>query len=383
MTVLEGAWLSSDETQQALSVLTDSGFQALVVGGCVRNALLDVPISDVDIATDALPQEVERLAQAKGFRTIPTGIAHGTVTLLIGSSSFEITTFRQDIDTDGRHATVAFSTDIKTDAERRDFTMNALYAQADGTLVDPLNGLPDLLARRVVFVGAAQDRIREDYLRILRFFRFHAWYGDPTGGIDADGLAAIAENADGLEGLSKERVGAEMTKLLSAVDPAPALATMAQCGVLMRILPGATAASLPILVHFEDLHDVPPNAMRRLALLGGENLQETLRLSKSDARRVETLRDTSSNGQTIGAIGYLHGKDVARDTVLIRAALFEMAPRAEDFQAAEKGAQAVFPIKAADLPGEFVGRAIGDKLKDLEARWIASDFELSKPELLS
>jgi poly(A) polymerase len=219
---VSGDWLTRAETQDVLALLAAPGHRALPVGGCVRNALIGAPVADVDIATDALPETVIGLARAAGLKAVPTGIAHGTVTVVAGGLPFEITTFRRDVETFGRHAAIAFSTRIEEDAARRDFTMNALYACADGTVIDPLGGLPDALARRLRFVGSAPDRIREDYLRILRFFRFTAWYGDPAEGPDAEGLAACAALADGIDGLSRERIGAEMKKLLSAPDPAPA-----------------------------------------------------------------------------------------------------------------------------------------------------------------
>ncbi|MEZ5798622.1 MAG: CCA tRNA nucleotidyltransferase, partial [Paracoccaceae bacterium] len=246
-----GDWITHPGSQALCNLLAGAGFQALFVGGCVRNALLDAPVADIDISTDARPEVVSSLANAAGFRVVPTGIDHGTVTVIVEKVPFEVTTFRRDVETDGRRAVVAFSDRIEEDAGRRDFTMNALYARADGTLIDPLNGLPDLLARRVRFVGDAETRIREDYLRILRFFRFHAWYGDPDQGLDAEGLAASAAFSAGIETLSGERLAAEMAKLLTAPDPAPAVAAMAQGGVLGRVLPGADHRSLAPLVHFE------------------------------------------------------------------------------------------------------------------------------------
>ena len=200
-------WIKDQAAQKVCAMLTDAGKQAWFVGGCVRNALLGAPVSDLDISTDARPEEVIALAAAAGLKPVPTGIDHGTVTVVVDRHPFEVTTFRRDVETDGRRAVVAFADTMEEDASRRDFTMNALYAAPDGTVVDPLGGLPDLEARRVRFIGDPHDRIREDYLRILRFFRFHAWYG--SDGLDRDGYAACAELSDGLENLSKERVGQE------------------------------------------------------------------------------------------------------------------------------------------------------------------------------
>jgi poly(A) polymerase len=183
---ITGDWLAQPGTQALCGALEAAGYRALFVGGCVRNALLGVSVADVDIATDARPETVTRLAEAAGLRVVPTGIEHGTVTVIAGGVPHEVTTFRRDVETDGRRAVVAFAQDVAEDAARRDFTMNALYADLRGNVIDPLSGLPDLVARRLRFVGDAHQRIREDYLRILRFFRFHAHYGDPDQGMDAE-----------------------------------------------------------------------------------------------------------------------------------------------------------------------------------------------------
>jgi len=235
-----------------------------------------------------------RLAEAAGLKPVPTGIDHGTVTVVSDGKPHEVTTFREDVDTFGRHAEVAFGSDLQADARRRDFTMNALYAQPDGTVIDPLGGMDDLAARRVRFIGDAAARIAEDYLRILRFFRFHAHYGDPASGLDADALAACAANLDGLDGLSRERVGAEMRKLLSAPDPAPAAAAMQAAGVLAIVLPGADTRALAPLVHLEDRTTTPPDAIRRLAALGGADVAERLRLSRAEAKRLARLAEAGA-----------------------------------------------------------------------------------------
>jgi poly(A) polymerase len=230
------------------------------------------------------------------------------------------------------------------------------------------------------FIGIAEDRIREDYMRILRFFRFHAWYADPDGGLEAEGLAACAALADGIDRLSKERIGAEMRKLLAAPDPAPAVAAMAQAGVLAHALPGADARLLPVLVAFEG--SVAPHPIRRLAALGGAAPEAALRLSKADTRRLGLLRDGMSSAVAAAELGYRHGVDTARDILLLRAALFEHPVDPHALTAAETGAQAQFPVKAADLMPRFTGPALGETLTTLEQRWIASEFSLSRAALL-
>lgn len=377
---IAGDWLSRNETQTMLHLLTGAGHRALVVGGCVRDALLGAPVGDVDISTDALPDAVMALARAAGLKVIPTGIDHGTVTVVAGGVPYEITTFRRDVETDGRRAVVAFSDRIEEDALRRDLTMNALYAQADGTVVDPLGGLPDALARRVRFVGQAEDRIREDYLRILRFFRFYALYGDPAEGPDAEGLAACAAHSAGIETLSRERIGAELRKLLSAPDPAPAIAAMAAAGVLTQVLPGADARALPVLVHLEA--DRTPWWLRRLVVLGGADATGRLRLSRAEAADLAALQDGTASLDRADALGFLQGKDRAASILLARAALSGMEMPAGWQADVARGAQAQFPIRAADLP-DLSGAALGARLKALQQIWLDSGLRLTKAELLA
>ncbi|MBN9263737.1 MAG: CCA tRNA nucleotidyltransferase, partial [Hyphomicrobium sp.] len=234
-TSLAGApWLERPETRAVLSALAAAGHEARIVGGTVRNALLGEPVTDVDIATTATPDETMAAARAAGLDAIPTGVSHGTVTIVAHHVPFEVTTLREDVETFGRHARVAFTADWAADARRRDFTINALYCDANGTISDPLGGLADLAARRVRFIGDARERIREDALRILRFFRFHARYSAEA--IDAEGLAACAAERHLLAKLSAERVRAELLKLLDAPGAARAIAVMAAYGFIVEIL---------------------------------------------------------------------------------------------------------------------------------------------------
>ncbi len=378
---VSGDWLTNPATQAVCACLTGAGYQALFVGGCVRNALIRVAVTDIDISTDALPQKVTDLAEKAGFKVVPTGVEHGTVTVIAGGIPHEITTFRRDVQTDGRHAVVAFSTDIAEDARRRDLTMNALYCTPDGSVVDPLGGLPDLMTRQVRFVGDANARIIEDYLRILRFFRFYAIYGNPAAGIDAEGLAACAAHANGLPKISRERIGAEMRKLLSAPDPAPAVASMAQAGVLAQVIAGADPRALGPLIHLEG--DAAPHWLRRLVVLGGERLTDALKLSRAETTLLGDIRDNIGTTRGAAELGYRHGADTARDIVLARAAMLEL-PLPPDWQTdIRSGADAAFPILANDLMPDLQGPALGAKLKALETRWIESGFVLSRAELLA
>ena len=374
-------FLTDPSAQKLCRALADAGHLALFVGGCVRNALLGLVPSDIDISTDATPDEVIRIIKDAGFRAIPTGVDHGTVTVVVDGRTFEVTTFRRDVATDGRRAVVAFSTKIEDDARRRDFTMNAIYADPAGAVVDPLNGLPDLKAGRVRFIEDAGQRIREDYLRTLRFFRFHAYYSAPEQGWDAEALDGIAANLGGLETLSAERVGAEMVKLLSAPDPAPALAVMAQTGVLNAILPGADPVLVAPLVHLEQIADVAPDPMARLAALGGEDVAARLRLSRVDQRRLEAIRDHSTSPLGAKAIGHLVGKQAGFGAILLRAAMANAVLDATSIDKVRAGAGTEFPVKASDLP-DLEGKALGERLAALKVDWLASDLAKSKNDLL-
>ena len=373
------AWLNDAGTKAVCTALTAEGGDVFFVGGCVRDALLDVDGADVDLSTPLLPQDVMRLAKAAGLKVIPTGIDHGTVTVVSGGQGFEVTTFRRDVETDGRRAVVAFSTNIKDDARRRDFTLNALYATAEGRVVDPLGGLDDCMNRRIRFIEDAGQRIQEDYLRILRYFRFHAWYSDPAAGFDPDALQAIAANTSRLETLSAERVGGEMLRLLAAPDPTPAIAVMRQTGCLQRVLPGSDDRLLGPVVHF----DVTADPIVRLAALGGEDVADRWRLSRADARHLNLVSQAAYGSAPLPEIAYRHGEDVALGAAAIRAALAQTPLAPPEIDAIKTAAAAQFPVTAADLMPEFQGAALGQKLAALEARWIASGFTLTREDLVT
>ncbi|QUJ76204.1 CCA tRNA nucleotidyltransferase [Sulfitobacter albidus] len=380
--LIDAPWLHDPGTQAVCRALTDAGFRACFVGGCVRDALLGAPVSDVDIATDALPERVIELTTAAGLKPVPTGIDHGTITVVADGVGYEVTTFRRDVETDGRRAVVAFSTDLAEDARRRDFTMNALYADPDGRVIDPLGGLPDLHARRVRFIEDADRRIREDYLRALRYFRFHAWYGDDTRGMDADALAAIAANLAGLETLSAERIGAEITKLLTAPDPSTAMGAMGQTGVLQTLLPGADAKLALLVIDGEARLGLPPDWLLRLAALGGQDVPDRLRLSRADTKELAVLRAAISDGTSLLETAFAHGETAAIRQHLFSAALSEMPPDAAALNTIRHAARQRFPVAAQDLMPAFAGPALGAELSRLRAIWIASGFTLDRAALL-
>jgi poly(A) polymerase len=383
MTDLRLAPLLADPAARAvLDLLAAGGQRAWIVGGAVRDALMGRGTGDIDIATDAAPQAVLALAEGAGMGAVPTGLAHGTVTLLPGGRPVEVTTLRRDVETFGRHARVAFGASPEEDARRRDFTLNALYLAPDGALLDPVGGLPDLAARRIRFVGDPGTRIREDHLRSLRYFRFHATHGDPAEGPDPDALDAVARNLDGLEALSRERVGAEMLKLLGAPDPAPAVAAMRATGALARVLPGAGDGLLGPLVHVEGEAGLPPDPLRRLAALGGEDAALRLRLSRRDAARLGRYLEHMASGLGPGELGYRLGAEEAEGVLALRAALSNATVDPAALAAARDGAGQAFPVRAADL-ASLSGPALGQRLRELERDWIASGFRLKRGDLLA
>jgi poly(A) polymerase len=371
-------WMAAAETR---AVLTALGGECRFVGGCVRDALLGRAVADVDIATPLTPEEVTRRLTSAAIKVAPTGLAHGTVTAVVAGRPFEITTLRRDVETDGRHARVAFTDDWTEDAKRRDFTMNALFLDWTGAVFDPVGGLADLRAHRVRFVGDPATRIREDVLRILRFYRFHAHYG--MGDADSDARAACRAEAHLLPNLSRERVAAELLKLLAAPDPMLALQLMNDDGVLQTILPEATRRDrLAALIPLEPV----PDALRRLAALvghGAEGVAKRLRLANADRERLIMLEtppmsvDLAAEERAQRRALYHLGADRYRDLVLLRAADSGDAAQARALLAlADRWAVPKFPLRGADITaaGVRAGPAVGRLLSEIEAWWEESDF---------
>ncbi|MFI0395700.1 CCA tRNA nucleotidyltransferase [Paracoccus jiaweipingae] len=371
------AFLSSAGFTRLAGAFAQRGWRLWAVGGCVRDSLLGRRVGDIDLCSDALPQQVMQALGKDGFQVIPTGIDHGTVTVMADGTGFEVTTLRRDLATDGRHATVGFTTDLAEDAARRDFTMNALYMTPDGQVIDPLGGMTDLRAQRVRFVGAPDQRITEDYLRILRFFRFHAWYGRP-GQADAAALAACARHRDGIATLSRERVGAEMRKLLAAPDPSGAVALMQGAGLLAAILPGADAPALAALIATEAAIDDRGDWPRRLAaLLPDAPAPVTgLRLSRAEARHLNQLTRARQGGWSLDRIGYALPAPVARDAAI----LCGLAAGPGWREALVRAGQSTLPIAARDLP-DLNGPALGAALRAAEDAWVMSGFTLTPADL--
>jgi poly(A) polymerase len=381
-------WMSDARTRAVMDAL---GPDARFVGGAVRNALLKREVSDVDIATPLTPDEVTKRLKKAGLGAVPTGIEHGTVTAISSGTPFEVTTLRRDVATDGRRAVVAFTTDWKEDAARRDFTMNALYATADGEVIDLVGGVADLQAGRVRFVGDATTRIREDYLRILRLFRFHAWYG--KGEFDPEALRAAAAEKAGLTQLSGERVQKELLRLLEAENPGPVLRVMAASGILGELLPGALMiARLEKLVAIDAEAFFTPDPMLRLAALlpsdavAADAVAKKLRLSNADAQR---LVDIAGAKEKI--VSYLSIKEVRkllyrigiapfRDRVFIKWAEDPKESNAINWrmllEVASTWPRPTFPLTGRDvmLAGVPEGPLVGRILAEVEDWWIDADF---------
>lgn len=384
-------WMSAPETRRVLEALTKDGGAARFVGGVVRNALAGQPISDIDIATPLLPDEVTRRLEAAGLGAVPTGIEHGTITAIAAGKPFEITTLRRDVSTDGRRATVAFSTDWKEDAGRRDFTINALYAAADGEVFDYFGGLADLDAGRVRFIGDPVARIREDYLRILRLFRFHAWYG--RGEIDGDALRATVSERAGLSILSGERIQKELLRLLEAPDPVPMLRAMAAARILGELVPGELEFErLARLAEIDRSNFFTADGMLRLsALLPSDvaavrSLAERMKLSNADRERLEDLAAAREkivsylSIREVRKLLYRLGRERFRDRILMRWAEDPKDSNAVQWRAllamADAWERPRFPLSGRDVMAAGVpeGPLVGRVLSEVEEWWIDADF---------
>lgn len=396
-------WLEAPETLRLFAALDASGRQSRFVGGAVRDALQGTPAAaaalDLDIATQNRPEEVMALLQAAGLRAIPTGLAHGTVTARVGDRSFEITTLRRDISTDGRHAEVSFTDDFVADAARRDFTINALSCTLDGIIHDPFDGAADLRTGHISFVGDPRQRVREDYLRILRFFRFYARFGQ--GAPDPAALRACHDERQGLQRLSGERIWSELKRLLATVDPRPSLRAMQAAGIA-ELLFGRplNLASLDRLLPLDEDRD----AIRRLAALldpahadpaSPARLAERLKLSGLERQRLQALLlgdppDRLDDAASLRRFAYLARQEVpgiALDRILLEGARQGIDPTRLAGILAEAGLDSlpVFPLTGQDLldRGIASGPELGRLRREVEQRWLESGFTLDRKASLA
>jgi poly(A) polymerase len=384
-------WMTGPEVGRVLDALTKDGGDARFVGGVVRNALLRREITDIDIATQLVPTEVTRRLEAAGIKAVPTGIDHGTITAVVDKKTFEVTTLRRDVETDGRHAVIAFSTDWKEDASRRDFTMNALYAARDGEVFDYFGGVEDAKAGHVRFVGDATQRIREDYLRVLRLFRFHAGYG--KGEIDADTLRAAAAEKAGLAKLSGERIQTEMLKLLAAEEPAHVLRTMAASSVLSEVIDGPLMIPrLERLATIDAENFFAPDPLLRLAALLPPDasrvaaLADRWKLSNAHRERLEAIANSKLKVVPYLSVREIHkalyrlGVDRFKDIVFLRWAEDLKLSNAMSWRGmlaqADSWPRPKFPLTGRDvmLAGVPEGPLIGHILAEVEEWWVDADF---------
>jgi poly(A) polymerase len=396
---LRGAeWLRRPETRAVFDALSLDGIETRAVGGAVRNALIGLPVTEVDLATTAEPGQVVALAEQAGLKAVPTGIDHGTVTVIADGVPFEVTTLRRDVETFGRHAKVAFTKSWPEDARRRDFTLNALYADREGRVFDPLGGLADLASGRIRFIGAAEARIKEDYLRILRFFRFNAYYG--KGEPDPEGLEVAVRLRGGLEQLSAERVWGELKRILVAPEASRAVQSLYNYGLLTGLLGGvARLGRFDRLTAIEAASNRLANAALRLAALAVfvvedvARLAERLRLSNAEQA---VLAQAAEEGRAMPlpdeaaakAALYRLGSGPYRSRLLI--AWAESGAPADDplwrlaLTLPDRWEAPAFPLRGTDLLalGHLEGPAVGEALRRLEQEWIAAGFKLDREQLL-
>ena len=405
----DAEWLQDKDLQLLLHCLSEEGEEARVVGGAVRDHLLGRTVNDVDIATTCLPDDVIARVKKAGFKAVPTGYEHGTITVVKEGKAYEVTTLRSDMEADGRHAKVIFGRDWKKDAERRDFTINALYADLSGNVYDEVNGLADIKTQPLRVIGVADDRIQEDYLRVLRFFRFFAWVG--KGRPDAEGIKASARLKNGLLQLSGERVWSELKKTLSAPDPTRAILWMRQTGVLSVILPETEKWGIDALHPLIDTehalgweHDpllrlesiLPPDRARLIILA------DRLRLSKAEKSRllnwaeVGTIQSDCSDMKLKKFI-YYHGRQAVLDQLSLELSSARSHAISKDSALVEAGHFArlrefattyqipVLPVSGKDLLalGFEAGPNVGQQLKTLEKLWVDSGFRLDREALLA
>ena len=380
------AWLSDPATVAVMDALAAAGGgdAARFVGGCIRNSLTGHLVDDVDIATPLTPEAVIAALAKAGLKSVPTGVEHGTVTAISAGRPFEVTTLRRDVETDGRRAVVAFTTDWSEDAQRRDFRLNAIYADREGRLFDPTGqGVADARAGRIVFVGDAQTRVREDYLRILCFFRFFAWYGQ--GPPDPVAVEACAALTDGLATLAAERVSKELLNLLAAPDPKAAVALMKSTGVLAAVLPGADDLAV-----FDALAALDPDPLLRLAALTPDAAKTATALRLSNAQRDRLIAATAQaldappNARAARRLLYAIGAQAYADRIKLAWARLG-GDWSESLRLADGWARPVLPITGGDAAeaGLTPGPAMGAALRAVEAWWIDEDFAPGRDAVLA
>jgi tRNA nucleotidyltransferase/poly(A) polymerase len=396
---IDQPWLQKPSLQTLLSLLQEGGEEARVNGGAVRNAIMGMPVNDVDVSTTLVPRDVMLRAKAAGYKVVPTGIEHGTVTVVIDGDAFEVTTLRNDLETDGRHAKVLYGRDWEVDARRRDLTMNALYCDADGKVFDPLGGMPDVLSKTVRFIDDAETRIREDYLRILRFFRFFAWYGQFRP--DAEGLKACARLKEELASLSVERIWMELSKLFAAPDPSRAILWMRQTGVLTAVLPESEKWGIdnmqPLMRMEQENNWAPDSLLRMMSILPPDpdkmkSLVTRLKLPNKVRDRLVGWAETpkpDADWKQPEFEQWLYRQNIqgVEDTLRLSSIVTDAPAKKflRQLKWLKRYVRPVFPIKGQDLLNQGVqaGPQVSEIMTKLENDWVESGFKPSREELLA
>ena len=379
----ETKWLRNPSAQKLSKLYKSFGYQVLFVGGCVRNTILKMPVTDIDLATDAQPEKIIKIAKENNIRFVPTGLAHGTITLIIDNKNYQITTFRTDFDHDGRYAKVEFTESLLLDASRRDLTINALYCNHVGEVIDPLNGLNDIKKQKIKFIGNPNERIKEDNLRILRFFRFQAIYGNKNLEIDSIALEACHNHKSKLAALSKERITSELRKILSAPNPLEVIIKMNETGVLNELFQKVSIDSLEAYLKTEEKFKININWLGRLLSLQVTQEEESLKLTRCEFKFLKQTKSAIENQIHVLEFSYYNGVENGKIYSILQNFRHNIILSKNLLNQINSLATKKFPITAKDLMPEISGKKLGEALRSLEDRWIKSNFTLSKKDLLA
>ena len=380
---INSEWIKNKSLQNILKVLKKANYNAYLVGGCIRNSILGFPVNDIDISTDAKPEETLNLFNIGSFKATPTGFSHGTVTVISEGIPYQITTMRSDQNTDGRHADVSFCDNITKDAERRDFTVNALYADATGKIIDPLGGLQDFRPLKIKFIGNANHRIQEDYLRILRFFRFHAQFSELVDEFEQNALDAIKNNQNGLKRLSKERVWNEFQKILLSKNPSCVVLEMSKIGILKEVSVDQDTKNIKNLVSIEEKMGIKPEAIRRLVALARNTETTFFNLSRREAKKFSLLKSLLKKNFEPAELVYQFNKEIAQSVLAVHTFNQGLKLKQSDIAKIEKAYLHPCPVSGAHLSKYLSGEEIAIKLKEAQRIWIKSNFKSDTTKILN
>ena len=380
--ILKDDWLSHPSINYLSTVFQRSGYEILFVGGCIRNTILKKQVNDVDIATAATPEEIIKICKKNNIKAIPTGVKHGTITIVIDEKTYQITTFRIDEKNDGRHASVKFIDSLELDASRRDLTINALYCDVDGKIIDPLKAFGDLRLGIVRFIGDPNKRILEDHLRILRFFRFYALYGDKKKNLNPTALDACKKHRKKLKKISKERVTLEVKKLLAASQPISTIKNMDKINILNQIIGNCEIGPFIKYVDFEQKYKIQISWLGRLLSLQNNSDYKMILLTKKENRIITKLNEAILKNVDPIEFSYYNGIELGLIYSLLQNSFEKRELNKSLINQISSITTNLFPVKAADLGPKYHGKEIGNKLYELESKWIKSKFKLSKAQLL-